>query len=180
MWIIAGPNGAGKSSFAGQFLEDLGHRTLDKLNADERTLALRRRFPAVAQNDLNLQAAQEIDREVEEHIAAKHSFVVETVLSSQRVSERAAKGGHDVEAAKAIEWHGRSHRELSWFAPHADVFMAFDNSAPDGKPVLVASRVSGRAFKHLHRGLNPSLDAALQAAFPARVRRPRLTPGGSS
>lgn len=208
MWIIAGPNGAGKSSFAGKFLEDLGHRSLDKLNADERTVELRRQFPGAAQNDLNLRAAQEIDREVEEHIASDRSFVVETVLSSQkyrddvlaakaagfkigliyvslyppelspqRVSERAAKGGHDVEAARAIERHGRSHRELAWFAPQADILMVFDNSAPDGRPVLVASRRAGRLLKHAHPGLNPAIDGALAAAFPSRTRRRRPAPG---
>jgi predicted ABC-type ATPase len=208
MWIIAGPNGAGKSSFAGKFLDRLGHRRLKKLNADERTLELRRQFPEAAQNDLNLRAAKEIDKEVEDHIKARHSFVVETVLSSQkyrddvlaakksgfkfgliyislyppelspqRVAERTAKGGHDVEAAKAIERHRRSHDELRWFAPQADILMVFDNSASDGKPVLVASRANGKALEYLHRGLNPAVDAALNAAFPARVAMPRLDNG---
>ena len=66
MWIIAGPNGAGKSSFAGRFLEDLGHRGLIKLNADDRTLALRAKSPDAPPDALNLQAAIEIDKEVED------------------------------------------------------------------------------------------------------------------
>jgi predicted ABC-type ATPase len=202
MWIIGGPNGAGKSSFAGRFLDDLGHRQLIKLNADERTLALRAEFPDVPPNDLNLRAAIEIDKEVEDCIKAQKSFVVETVLSSpkyrddvlaakasgfkfgliyvslyppelspQRVSERAAKGGHDVEAARAIERHGRSHDELRWFAPEAHLLMVFDNSAVDGKSVLVASRVGARPLKRLHPGLNPAVDGALSAAFPVRKTR---------
>lgn len=57
MWIIAGPNGAGKTRLAGQFLINLAHRKLVKLNAEERTLALREKFPTALQNDLNLQAA---------------------------------------------------------------------------------------------------------------------------
>ncbi|MBF0609055.1 MAG: hypothetical protein HQL61_16070 [Magnetococcales bacterium] len=40
MWIIAGPNGAGKSSLAEQFLINLGHRKLVKLNADKRTVTM--------------------------------------------------------------------------------------------------------------------------------------------
>jgi predicted ABC-type ATPase len=84
MWIIAGPNGAGKSSFAVRFLDDLGHRKLTKLNADNRTLELRKMFPEATQNDLNLRAAIETDKEVEDLIKAKRSFVVETVLSSQK------------------------------------------------------------------------------------------------
>lgn len=69
MWIIAGPNGAGKSSFAGRFLFRLGHRRLKKLNADERTLELRKMFPEAAQDDLNLRAAMEIDDDVLGQIA---------------------------------------------------------------------------------------------------------------
>src|ERR1700722_11195742 len=94
MWLIAGPNGAGKSSFAGRFLRDLGHRHLVKLNADERTLELRRKFPDCPQHDLNLRAAIAVDRDVEACIEAGQSFVVETVLSSQKYRD-------DVLAAKA-------------------------------------------------------------------------------
>ncbi len=211
MWIIAGPNGAGKSSFAGRFLDDLGYRDLIRLNADERTLEFRKQAPGAPQTDLNLRAAIEIDREVEDHIRSGRSFVVETVLSSRkyrddvlaakrtgfrfgliyislfppalcplRVAERTAKGGHDVDAVKAMERHQRSHMELRWFAPRADILMVFDNSAPDGSPVLVASRISRKPVKHLHRGLNPAIDEALLAAFPTRVARPAPNPEGSS
>ena len=85
MWIIAGPNGAGKSSFAGQYLDDL-HAAfpsdiapggLTKLNADERTLELRRQFPDAAQATLNRRAAQETDAEVVAMIAAGWSFVTD-------------------------------------------------------------------------------------------------------
>ena len=102
MWIIAGPNGAGKSSFAGQYLDDL-HAAfpsdiapggLTKLNADERTLELRRQFPDAAQATLNRRAAQETDAEVVAMIAAGRSFVVESVLSTPKYRD-------DVEAAKA-------------------------------------------------------------------------------
>ncbi len=55
-------------------------------------------------------------------------------LSPLRVAERTAKGGHDVEAAKAVERHQRSHTELRWFAPRADILLVFDNSAPNGTP----------------------------------------------
>ncbi|MBF0565500.1 MAG: zeta toxin family protein [Nitrospirae bacterium] len=93
MWVIAGPNGAGKSSFAGDFLVDLGHRNLIKLNADERTIELRKKFPAASQDELNLKAAIEIDKEVEDCIKSRVSFVVETVLSSPKYRD-------DVLAAK--------------------------------------------------------------------------------
>jgi predicted ABC-type ATPase len=202
MWLIAGPNGAGKSSFTDQFLDDLGYRDLIRLNADERTLELRQRSPDAAQSELNLRAAIEIDQGVEDHIKARRSFVVETVLSSRkyrddvqavkragfwfgliyislyppelsplRVAERMAKGGHDVAVAKAIERYHRSHMELRWFAPRADILLVFDNSAPHGAPVLVATPTSRKALKYLHRGLNPAVDEALNAAFPARLAR---------
>jgi predicted ABC-type ATPase len=208
MWIVAGPNGAGKSSFAGDFLADLGHRNLVKLNADERTLQLRKRFPDAPQNELNLKAAIEIDNEVEDCIKAHVSFVVETVLSSakyrddvldakgsgfkfgliyvsvhppelspQRVNVRVKKGGHAVDHDKAIERHRKSHEQFSWFAPHADILMVFDNSIKDGEPVLVASRTNGKALKHILRGRNLSVDAALSAAFPARAATTRLDHG---
>jgi predicted ABC-type ATPase len=192
MWIVAGPNGAGKSTFTNQFLADLGSGTLKKLNADERTLALRRRFPEVPQDELNFKAAVEIDAEVKTAIGRGQSFLVETVLSSQkyrddvlaaraskfrfgliyislyppelsprRILERVSKGGHDVNPAKAIERYHRSHAELKWFAPHADLFMAFDNSDPNGRPVLVATRSVGKPLQRLHPGLNPAIDSAL-------------------
>ncbi|MEO5345135.1 MAG: zeta toxin family protein [Magnetococcus sp. YQC-9] len=208
MWMIAGPNGAGKSSFATHFLDDLGHRALIKLNADERTLALRDPFPEASQNQLNLLAAQAIDREVADHIQAKRSFMVETVLSSPkyrddvlsakesgfkfgliyislhppelsplRVSERIAKGGHAVEAAKAMARYHRSHAQLIWFAPQADILMVFDNSAKDGHPILLTSRVNGRSLHDPPPGLNPAVDAALEAAFPSQTTPTHLEPG---
>jgi len=82
-------------------------------------------------------------------------------LSPQRVSERVAKGGHAVDAEKAIERYLRSHEELRWFAPRADLFMAFDNSDSDGNPVLLASRVNGRPLHYIHPGINPAIDLAL-------------------
>ncbi len=84
MWLIAGPNGAGKSSFAVNFIADLNHINLIKLNADERTVQLREQFPFVSQDELNLKAAKEIDQAVFECIEGGHSFVVETVLSSEK------------------------------------------------------------------------------------------------
>ncbi|MBF0562013.1 MAG: zeta toxin family protein [Alphaproteobacteria bacterium] len=210
MWIVAGPNGAGKSSFAGDFLADLGHRNLVKLNADERTLELRKTFPDAPQDELNLKAAIEIDAEVAACIKSRVSFVVETVLSSakyqddllaakengfnfgfvyvslhppelspRRVSERVKKGGHAVDHDTAVKRHRKSHEQFSWFAPHADILMVFDNSVKDGDPVLVASRANGKALKYLRRGRNPSVDAALDTAFPPKptISPPRLDRG---
>lgn len=206
MWIIAGPNGAGKSSFAGQFLHDLGHNNLVKLNADERTLELRKRFPDAELITLNYKAANEIDQAVIDCIETGQSFVVETVLSSQkyrddvltakakgfkigliyvslyppelspqRVSERAAKGGHNVEHEKALNRHRKSHAELNWFAPKADILMVFDNSSNSAKPVLLASRTPGKPIKYLKPGVNPAVDWALKDFVP-KLKSSTLTP----
>lgn len=91
IWIIAGPNGAGKSTFTNDLLASAPN--LKKLNADERTLALRAANPTAPLRDLNLQAAQEIDAEVAASIEAGESFLVETVLSSPKYRD-------DVRAAK--------------------------------------------------------------------------------
>ncbi len=82
-------------------------------------------------------------------------------LAPLRVSERAAKGGHDVDPATAIARHHRSHQELEWFAPLADLLMIFDNSAASAAPVLLASRNDGGPLRYLAPGINPSVDRAL-------------------
>ena len=82
MWIIAGPNGAGKSTFTNNLLANAPD--LLKLNADERTATLRAADPIAPLRDLNLQAAREIDAEVVDCIAKGHSFLIETVLSSDK------------------------------------------------------------------------------------------------
>ncbi|WP_050770630.1 hypothetical protein [Chlorobium ferrooxidans] len=86
-------------------------------------------------------------------------------LSPLRVSERVEKGGHSVDAAKAIERHRTSHEQLRWFAPQADLFMVFDNSSCEGKPVLLASRKNGEPLNYLAPGINPSVDLALADSF---------------
>jgi predicted ABC-type ATPase len=93
MWIVAGPNGAGKSTFTDSLLANQTGRKLLKLNADERTLALRKQHPATALTDLNLRAAREIDAEVAASIDSGRSFLVETVLSTDkyRIAVRKAK-----------------------------------------------------------------------------------------
>lgn len=83
-------------------------------------------------------------------------------LAPLRVSERTAKGGHDVDHATAIARYHRSHDELRWFAPRADLLMVFDNSAPTGAPVLLASRSNERPLTCHAAGVNPAVDQALR------------------
>lgn len=83
MLVIGGTNGAGKSSVTNAVIGLFGE-ALMKLNADERTLELRKEFPEKPLPELNLLAAQQIDAEVEKNIESGQSFYVETVLSSSK------------------------------------------------------------------------------------------------
>lgn len=95
MWIIAGPNGAGKSTFVQSLVQETSFNKLIRLNADERTKELRAEHPRTPEPTLNLRAARDIDAEVERCIAAGRSFLVETVLSSDKYRD-------DVETAKTL------------------------------------------------------------------------------
>jgi predicted ABC-type ATPase len=202
MWIFAGPNGAGKSSFAKPFLDGIAPPDMIRLNADERTVELRQRFPEAPEEKLNLEAAIAVDADVDACIAERKNFSVETVLSSdkyrrrvvdakaagmkvglfyislhppelspQRVSERAAKGGHNVDEVKAVDRYRRSHEQFRWFARRSDQLVVFDNSG-EGKPVMVATRQQGGPLKYLRYGVNPAVEGALAAAFPSEIKGP--------
>jgi hypothetical protein len=67
----------------------------------------------------------------------------------------------DKDAIKAIGRYHRSHDELRWFAPQADLFMAFDNSDCNANPILLASRANGEPLKFIAHGVNPTVDNAL-------------------
>ena len=84
MWMVAGPNGAGKTTFTREFVSSLAQETLVALNADERTRELRPRFPGTPLDEINLMAAQQIDAEVRDCIRSDRSFLIETVLSSDK------------------------------------------------------------------------------------------------
>jgi predicted ABC-type ATPase len=207
MWIVVGPNGAGKSSFAKPFLDGIAPPDMVRLNADERTIELRKQFPEAFEEKLNLDAAIAVDDDVDKRIAERKNFSVETVLSSekyrrrvidakaagmkvglvyislhppelspQRVSERAAKGGHNVDYAKAIDRYRRSHKQLQWYAQQSDQLIVFDNS-DEGKPVMLAIRQQGTPLKYLRHGVNPAVEDALAAAFPATINAPNPRPG---
>ena len=61
-------------------------------------------------------------------------------------------------------WH-RSHAPLSWFAARADFMIVFDNSdsEPGTPPAVLAVKFPGQPSRHLRRGVNPAVDAALDA-----------------
>jgi predicted ABC-type ATPase len=75
------------------FFNKLGNPNLLKLNADEVTAMFRASDPMTAQSVLNLRAAQLIDAQVADCITTGRSFLVETVLSSDKYRD-------DLELAK--------------------------------------------------------------------------------
>jgi predicted ABC-type ATPase len=96
MWIIAGPNGAGKSSVAAVILAKQRIPGLTKLNADEVNAELRKLYPHLPPERMNLRAAQFIDSIVADCIDHGLNFTVETVLSTDKyrkaVADAKAKG----------------------------------------------------------------------------------------
>lgn len=85
MWIVAGPNGAGKSTFVKTLIAEPDFEDLITLNADEVTAELAKiKRVGPRPTNLNLQAARQIDAKVEELIELGDSFLVETVLSSDK------------------------------------------------------------------------------------------------
>ena len=89
-WIVAGPNGAGKSTLvaSGAVREALGP-DLVCLNADVRTQLILHADPTAA--DANLRAAIETDAQVAANIELGVSFLVETVLSSDKYLDDIAR-----------------------------------------------------------------------------------------
>jgi predicted ABC-type ATPase len=83
-----------------------------------------------------------------------------------RIINRVAKGGHNVDAQKALDRYRRSHENLVWFARHSDRLFILDNSAPrEIGPVLVATKEVGKRliWKRKAWGINPALDHAIRA-----------------
>jgi len=86
-------------------------------------------------------------------------------LSPARVQLRVLKKGHDVDPEKAIKRYRSSHKEAAWFAQQADAFIAFDNSALDRKPIMVAAKLIGEELVVRKTGVNPNLDKVVRAAI---------------
>jgi len=86
MFIVAGPNAVGKTTFVSHFLKNLHYEKLIKLNADEKTLELRQTKENTGKtlDEVNLLAAKETDASVFNCIETDQSFLIETVLSSEK------------------------------------------------------------------------------------------------
>ncbi len=96
-------------------------------------------------------------------------------LSPERIGVRVAKGGHNIEAAKAIDRYHRSHKQLRWFAKQANTFMAFDNSSAEAKPVLIAAKLAGKNLVHRTKDINPEIDRVVyvlrKKKYPAAMAK---------
>lgn len=91
-WIIGGPNGAGKSTLAARMLPALGGMPF--LNADDIAAELAPDNPAAA----SLQAGRDLLARMEDLVAARRNFVVETTLSSTSYARTAKR-------LRADGWH---------------------------------------------------------------------------
>lgn len=82
-WIVAGINGAGKTTIVSAAnLPFIAH--MPSLNPDAHTKEILLENPQLALDAANRLAADEVDAQVRRHIDAGESFVVETVLSSDK------------------------------------------------------------------------------------------------
>jgi predicted ABC-type ATPase len=77
-WIIAGPNGAGKTTFALEYLPQIGRR-VRFINADLIAAGL---SPLAPEREL-LAASRILLAELEEHIAVREDFALETALAGR-------------------------------------------------------------------------------------------------
>jgi predicted ABC-type ATPase len=78
--VVAGSNGAGKSTF---YQHALAHTGLPFVNADEIARQIRGHYIA-ADDPLAYEAMRLADEERQRLIAARHSFIMETVLSDEQ------------------------------------------------------------------------------------------------
>ncbi len=94
--VLAGVNGAGKSSLGGAMIRAAG---ADYYNPDEAARALRRRRPAMTQQEANAAAWQQGRNLLEQAMAARQDFAFETTLGAStipRLLAQASDAGFEV------------------------------------------------------------------------------------
>lgn len=82
-YVLAGTNGAGKSSVGGAAIRQKG---ADYFNPDEATQQIRSSNPHISARDANIAAWQEGRRLLEEAIAGRLVFAIETTLGGDTIS----------------------------------------------------------------------------------------------
>ena len=149
--LLAGPNGSGKTTLARRVIVPVTH--LPFINADD--IAARRWPGSELEHAYDASQAAAIERE--ERLAARSSFITETVfshpskvelveraqdagylvylhvvvipeeLSVQRVAHRVRRGGHDVPEGKIRERYGRLWPLVVQARVLADITYVYDN-----------------------------------------------------
>jgi predicted ABC-type ATPase len=83
IYVLAGTNGAGKSSVGGAAIREKG---ADYFNPDEATQRIRSSNPDISARDANIAAWQEGKRLLEEAIAKRLVFAIETTLGGETIT----------------------------------------------------------------------------------------------
>ncbi|MCL1801038.1 MAG: AAA family ATPase [Promicromonosporaceae bacterium] len=166
--LIAGPNGAGKSTFVHRLLQPRTH--LPFINADQIATEL---WPGSEVENAHRAAAVAVDQRNDAMVRGE-SFITETVFSHHskldlvkmairvgyevnlsvilipldntihRVSERVARGGHQVPTSKIISRYGRLWRLIAEASLLTDRTDFYDNSSASSPFQLVATLEYGR------------------------------------
>lgn len=99
LWILAGPNGSGKTTIAADPRVISLMAGSPSLNADDVAKRLADVEGTPVTQEISLQAARLIDREVDRHVKEGLGFTVETVLSSPKykaIVKQARKAGFQI------------------------------------------------------------------------------------
>ena len=83
IYVLAGTNGAGKSSVGGAAIRERG---ADYFNPDEATRRIRLANPHISEREANSTAWQEGKRLLEEAIAKRSTFAMETTLGGETIT----------------------------------------------------------------------------------------------
>lgn len=89
MWIVAGPNGSGKTTFTRSgFIQSILGEPFEAINPDDIAAELRASDPDLDPDKASLAAARASDARVDACIVEGRSFLIETVLSSDKLMAR--------------------------------------------------------------------------------------------
>lgn len=192
MWIVAGPNGSGKTTLvqAGP-VRDLLSGIGNFINPDETAALLRRSDPGLSEEEASVRAARMTDAQVDRHIEDGNSFLVETVLSSDKYKsrvDRAIQHGYSIglifvvlkSPHLSVARIRQRVEQAGHDVPTAKVHSRWPKSIANlrwfaeradvayvfdnsaiGNPVLLAERSAGSLRWH-HRGRIPEVDRSLE------------------